>query len=33
MALNKKEKGTVSYNICPKIQNVFKSHEKTHIQS
>lgn len=26
-----KEEGTVSFNICRKIQNVFKSHENTHI--
>lgn len=27
----RKEEGTVSFNNCPKIQNVFKSHENIHI--
>lgn len=26
-----KGKGTVSFNICPQIQKVFKYHENTHI--
>lgn len=34
--LNKRKaltEGTISSNICPKIQKLFKSHENTHIPS
>lgn len=28
-----KEEGTVSFNVCPKIQKMLKSHKNTHILS